>query len=62
MREKWEDFLQTIPPPPLPPGEVEAPSEEMEEIEEIVVSDVSRGNTPKNAFTKARIRGRRPKP
>ena len=65
MREKWEDFLQTIPPPtppgevgapsehpppPPPPGEVEAPSEEMEEIEEIVISDVSRGNTPKRIY------------
>ena len=50
MREKWEDFLQTIPPPPPPPGNVEAPPEELEEIEELVVSDVSRGNTPKRNY------------
>ena len=50
MWEKLEDFLQPIPLPPPPPGEVEAPSEEMEEIEDIVVSDVSRGNTPKRVY------------
>ena len=54
MKDKWEDFVQSLPPPPPPPGVAEEPPVgadiQDEEIEEVDVSDVSRGNTPKRVY------------
>ena len=48
LQEKWDKFIASLPSPPPPPGVEEEPPEE--ENEEIYISDISRGNTPKRVY------------
>ena len=54
LKDKWEDFVLSLPRPPPPPGVEEAPPDGMDaqegEIKDVDVSDVSRGNTPKRVY------------
>ena len=48
LQEKWDNFIASLPSPPPPPGVEEEPPEE--DNEEIYISDISRGNTPKRVY------------